>query len=324
MGRTALIFGISGQDGAYLARLLLEAGRVVHGTSRDHEASSFRNLAQLGIRERVHLHSAALNDFRSVIRVLDRVGPDEIYNLAGQTSVGLSFDMPVETFESISVGTLNILECIRFLKRPIRLFNAASSECFGNTDRPADEDTPFHPRSPYAAAKAAAYWTVRNYREAYGMYACSGILFNHESPLRLGRFVTRKIVATAARIARGGTERLTLGDLSIARDWGWAPEFAEAIRLMLEQDEPRDLVIATGRTIRLEEFVALAFGRLGLDWRDHVDVDPTLFRPSEIQRSMADPSRAARILGWRARTPVDGVVANLVDQEMGRERNEPT
>ncbi|MCF8506970.1 MAG: GDP-mannose 4,6-dehydratase [Caulobacter sp.] len=316
MSRTALILGISGQDGAYLARLLLDKGFDVHGTSRDHEAASFPNLTKLGIRDRVRLHSAALNDFRSVIRVLDRVEPDEIYNLAGQTSVGLSFDMPVETYESIAVSALNILECIRFLKRPIRLFNAASSECFGNTAEPANEETPFHPRSPYATAKATAFWTVRNYREAYGMHACSGILFNHESPLRLGRFVTRKIVATAVRISRGSDERLRLGDVSIRRDWGWAPEYAEAMWLMLRRDEPADYVIATGHTISLEEFVALAFERLGLNWRDHVDVDPLLFRPSEIACSQADPARALRDLGWRAQTRVEGVIANLIGQEI--------
>ncbi|MBF0372930.1 MAG: GDP-mannose 4,6-dehydratase [Alphaproteobacteria bacterium] len=315
MAPTALILGISGQDGAYLAELLLAKGYVVHGTSRDHEASSFRNLSTLGVRDRVTLHSASLNDFRSVIRVFDRVRPDEIYNLAGQTSVGLSFDMPVETFESISVATLNILESIRFLKRPIRLFNAASSECFGNTPAPANEDAPFRPRSPYAAAKAAAFWTVANYREAYGMYACSGILFNHESPLRLGRFVTRKIVATAVRIAEGGGEHLTLGDLSIARDWGWAPEYAEAMHLMLRQDEPRDLVIATGHSIRLEDFVDLAFRELGLSWREHVTVDPHLFRPAEIQVSVGDPTLAEATLGWRAGTLVEDVVAKLIASE---------
>ena len=231
MSKIALIFGISGQDGAYLAQLLLARNYIVHGTSRDHEASSFDNLNKLGILDQVHLHSVSLIDFRSVIRVLDRVVPDEIYNLAGQSSVGMSFTMPMETFESISIGTLNILECIRFLKRPMKLFNAASSECFGNTSEPANEETPFHPRSPYATAKAAAFWTIRNYREAYGMHACSGVLFNHESPLRLHRFVTRKIIASAVRIARGSPERLTLGDLSIRRDWGWAPEYAEGMWL---------------------------------------------------------------------------------------------
>ena len=205
--KTALIIGVSGQDGAYLSKLLLEKGYRIVGTSRDAQVSPFANLTRLGIRSLVATESMALNDFRSVIHILKKVKPDEIYNLAGQSSVGLSFDQPVETFESISIGTLNLLEGLRFLELPARLYNAGSSECFGNTNgQPADETTPFRPRSPYAAAKSAAFWAVSNYREAYGLFACSGILFNHESPLRPERFVTRKIVKAACSIARGETK----------------------------------------------------------------------------------------------------------------------
>lgn len=240
--KLALICGISGQDGAYLARLLLEKGYEVHGTARDAQMSTFYNLQLLGVKDQITFHSMALNDFRSVLQALTKVQPDEIYNLAGQSSVGLSFDQPVETLESISVGTLNLLEAIRFLDRPIKLYNAGSSECFGNTDgQPANEETPFRPRSPYAVAKATAFWEVANYREAYNLFACTGILFNHESPLRPERFVTQKIIKSVCRIAAGSNEKLHLGNISIARDWGWAPEYVEAMWLMLQQDRAVDL-----------------------------------------------------------------------------------
>ncbi len=299
--KTALICGISGQDGAYLAEFLLGEGYRVVGTSRDALMGSFHGLASLGVRSRVETCSMAMNDFRSVLQTLNRVVPDEVYNLAGQSSVGLSFDQPVETVESITIGTLNLLEAIRFTGRNIRLYNAGSSECFGNSGAMAcSETSPFRPRSPYAVAKAAAFWQVSNYREAYGLHACSGILFNHESPLRPERFVTQKVVRAAKRIASGSPERLVLGNLSISRDWGWAPEYVDAMWRMLQLDVPSDFVIATGQSYSLEEFVAQAFAVAGLDWRDHVDTDAALFRPTDIQTSRADPSRAADILGWRA------------------------
>lgn len=316
LGKTALIFGISGQDGSWLARLLVEKGYTVHGTSRDREASGFANLMRLGLRDRVRLHSAVLNDFRSVAQVISDIRPAEIYNLAGQSSVGLSFEQPVETLDSVIHGTVNILEAIRFLGLETRFYNASSSECFGNTDGgPADENHPFHPRSPYGVGKAAAYWAVANYRESYDLFACSGILFNHESPLRPARYVTQKIVRGAADIAEGKAERLTLGNLSIARDWGWAPEYVDAMWRMLNHDTPEDFVIATGQAHRLEEFVALAFQHFGLDWRNHVVVDEGLLRPSDISLSVGDPGKAKRLLGWQAETAMPGVVAKLLDAE---------
>lgn len=234
----ALICGVGGQDGAYLARLLLDKGYEVWGTSRDAQITEFRNLKLLGLDGRVALCSMAPNDFRSVLSILSRVAPDEIYFLAGQSSVGLSFEQPVETLESITVGTLNVLEAIRFLGGKIKLYHASSSECFGDVGRrPANENTPFQPRSPYAVAKASAHWIVRNYRESYGLFACSGILFNHESPLRPPRFVTRKIIDSALRIAKGERERLALGRLDIVRDWGWAPEYVEAMWAMLQREQ---------------------------------------------------------------------------------------
>ena len=309
----ALICGVSGQDGAWLARLLLEKGYRVVGTARDAQISRFGNLERLGIRERVETVSMTLTDFRSVIQTLDRARPDEVYNLAGQSSVGLSFQQPVETLESHATGALNLLEAIRFLNPKIRLYNACSGECFGDTgDAPANEETPFRPRSPYAVAKAAAFWEVANYRDAYGLYACSGILFNHESPLRPERFVTQKIAAAAARIARGEQRRVTLGNLAVARDWGWAPEYVDAMWRMLQQDEPEDFVIATGERHTLEEFAAEAFRTAGLDWREHVEVDRALFRPSEIMSGWGDASRAREKLGWRATVRMPEVAARLV------------
>lgn len=321
MGKTALIFGISGQDGAYLARWLLNRGYRVVGASRDAQMSAFTNLIKLGIRDQVEVESASLKEFRSVLQVLKKVQPHEVFNLAGQSSVALSFDQPVEAFDSISIGTLNLLEAIRFLGGPIRLYNAASSECFGNTDgEAADETTPFHPRSPYAVAKSAAFWHVANYREAYGLFACSGILFNHESPLRPKRFVTRKIADAACRIARKKQEKLTLGNISVQRDWGWAPEYVEAMWLMLQQKEPDDYVIATGETNRLADFVQEAFAAVGLDWEAHVESNDTLYRPTDILTARANPGKAARRLGWHARYKMRDVARMMVEAEM---QNQP-
>ena len=315
--KQALIFGVSGQDGAYLAQLLLQKGYQVAGTSRDAQMASFASLAALDIGEQVEVHSVTLTDFRSVLTVLAKVKPDEIYHLAGQSSVGLSFDQPVETFMSIGVGTLNLLEAVRFLGAPARLYHASSSDCFGDTGgAPATEQTPFAPRSPYAVAKAAAHFEVANYREAYKLFACNGILFNHESPLRPKRFVTRKIVAAAARIAAGSGETLSLGNIDVARDWGNAREYVEAMWLMLQQDAPEDYVIATGQTITLRQFVAEAFAALGLDWQDHVKVDSTLFRPADIAVSRANPAKAAQALGWKATMgPADVARAMAVHEQ---------
>ena len=319
--RIALISGVSGQDGAYLAQLLLQKGYRVVGTSRDATVGSFSNLTRLDIRQRVELTSMALNDFRSVLQTLAFYQPDEIYNLAGQSSVGLSFEQPVETLESISVGTLNLLEVIRFLGKPTKFYNASSSECFGDTgDIAANEQTPFRPCSPYAVAKAAAFWQVANYREAYGLEVCSGVLFNHESPLRAERFVTQKIIRAACRIAAGSCEILELGNLDIQRDWGWAPEYVEALWLMLQAPRLKDFVIATGETNELKDFVAQTFATCGLDWKDHVRVNPSLTRPADLRTSRADPTLAADELGWRARTRLADVVRNMVQYEKSRQQ----
>ena len=314
--KKALICGVSGQDGGYLAQLLLAKGYQVVGSSRDAQMASLSNLVRLGIRDQIEVESVALSDFRSVLQALIKTGPDEIYNLAGQSSVGLSFQQPVETLESISVGTLNLLEAIRFTGKPIKFYNACSSECFGDIADGADENTPFRPRSPYAVAKAAAFWEVANYREAYNLFACSGILFNHESPLRPARFVTKKIVNAACRIATGSREQLQLGNIAIRRDWGWAPEYVEAMWLMVQQETPDDFVIATGESHSLEEFVAAAFAQVHLDWRQHVVINPDFFRPTEIAVSRGNPRKARETFGWQARYKMNQVATMMVEDEL--------
>ena len=314
--KRALICGVSGQDGAYLARFLLSRGYEVFGTSRDAQISPFTNLHRVGLQGKVRLESMAVTDFRSVLQVLRKTFPDEVYNLAGQSSVALSFQQPVETLESVGLGTLNLLEAMRFVDRPIRLYNAASSESFGDTGGlAATETTPFRPRSPYAVAKAAAFWEVANYREAYGLFACSGILYNHESPLRPERFVTRKVVAAARRIAAGSGETLRLGNVEIQRDWGWAPEYVEAMWMMLQQAEARDFVIATGELNSLKDFVQLAFREFGLDWQQHVELDTAFLRPTDISRGLGDPSLAKQELGWSAKYRMRDVVHMMAEGE---------
>lgn len=311
--KRALICGVAGQDGGYLAKLLLGKDYRVFGTSRDAQLSPFANLKKLGIADDVEKISMAPGDFRNVLEVVGKSDPDEIYYLSGQSSVGLSFDQPAETLESISLGTLNILEAIRFTKPAARLYHASSSECFGDVGRaPADEGFSFNPRSPYGIAKAAAHWLVVNYREQHGQFASNGILFNHESPLRPARFVTRKIVDAACAIRSGGKKRLRLGRLDVARDWGWAPEYVEAMWRMLQSDNPGDYVVATGESHTLEAFTQATFAAAGLDWHDHVDVDPTLFRRTEILWSQGNPAKAARELGWRATFRMQDVVNHMV------------
>lgn len=308
----ALICGVNGQDGTYLANFLLGKGYEVIGTSRDAMASSFVNLEVLGIREKVTTTSMAITDFRSVLQTVDKYRPDEIYNLAGQSSVGLSFDQPVETIESIVIATLNLVEAIRFSGLPTRLYSAGSSECFGDTSAvPATEDTPFHPRSPYAVAKAAAHNLIANYREAYDLYACTGIFFNHESPLRPERFVTQKIVRTAARIADGSKEKLVMGNIDIQRDWGWAPEYVEVMWNMLQLPNPQDFVIATGRTVSLEFFIEQAFRFFSLNYRDYLVINPDLYRPSDIRIGSANPYKANNLLRWKAQVEVEGVIERM-------------
>jgi len=310
----ALVCGVSGQDGAYLAQFLLEKGYEVWGTSRDARGSSFSNLRRLGIFERIQYLSLIPEDFRSVFSAINRCKPSEVYFLAGQSSVGLSFEEPAETIQCIAIGTLNMLEACRMASQPIRLYHAGSGECFGNTDgEPAHEEMPFRPRSPYAIAKATATWLVSNYREAYSTWACTGILFNHESPLRPSRFVTQKIISTAKSISEGSHEKLVLGRLDVARDWGWAPEYVDAMWRMLQLDEPKDFVIATGETNRLQDFIHEAFQAFGLDWQDHVTQSDEFFRPTDLLHGAANPEKATRELGWTAKYRMKDVVRLMID-----------
>jgi GDPmannose 4,6-dehydratase len=309
----ALIIGISGQDGAYLARSLLCKGYAVVGGSRAAYQNTLSNLERLHIREKVQIKSISLSDFRSVLQAVSDTQPDEIYNLSGQSSVGLSFELPIETFESNTIGTVNLLEAIRFLRKPVKLYNACSSECFGSGEQPADETTPFNPRSPYAVAKAASFWQVCNYREAYDIFACSGILFNHESPLRPLRFVTQKIIAAARSIAAGEKETLHIGNLDVERDWGWAPEYVEAMWLMMQQPTPEDFVIGTEKSHTLREFISAAFDLHGLDWEQHVRINPALMRPSDIAISRCNPRKAWDKLGWQAKYQISDVIQLMSD-----------
>lgn len=315
--KKALICGVSGQDGAYLSKLLLSKDYKIYGGSRDAQASSFKNLVKLGIKDEIELVSINICDFRSTLQSIMRIRPDEIYNLAGQTSVGLSFEQPVETLESISVGTLNLLEAIRFSGQNIKLYNAGSSECFGDTgDLPANEETAFRPRSPYAVAKATAFWEVANYREAYNLFACTGILFNHESPLRPARFVTQKIISTAVRIFKGSHEKLVLGNIDIERDWGWAPDYVDAMWLIMQQDEPDDFVISTGTTNSLRTFINTVFEYLGLDADKYVVTNKELMRPTDLKTGHSDPSKAYKKLGWKAKATLQDVIKYMIEAEL--------
>jgi GDPmannose 4,6-dehydratase len=289
--RNALVCGLGGQDEACLPEFLLSKGYVVLGTSRDADMLNREDLHRLGIADRVRIVSMASNDYCSVLQTITRSGANEIYNLAGQTSVGLSFEQPVEAIESIALGTLNLLESIQIVGQPIRMYNAGSSEYFGDTDTtPANEDTPFRPCSSYAVTKVCANSLIDNYRDAYNLFCCTGILLNHESSLRPDRFAAQRIVQAAARPAAGSAERLQLGNLDIYRDWGWEPEYVQEMWRMLQQQATTDFVIASGQTASLSYFIEQAFGHFNLDWSNHVRTDDSLLGPSDIAFGAADPS----------------------------------
>lgn len=311
--KKAIIFGVTGQDGSYLAELLLKKGYDVWGISRDASKSKLINLKKLGIDKKIYLVNVLNDDFQKLSNLISELLPDEIYYLAGQSSVGLSFLEPKETISSNVLGILNVLEVCRLISKKIRIYYAGSSECFGDTAGiAATEETNFHPQSPYAVSKTSAFWLVDNYRNAYDMFICYGILFNHESPFRSQRFVTKKIISTALRISEGSQEKLELGRLDIARDWGWAQEYVEAMWLMLQQGSAEDFIIATGETNSLEQFVGESFNQLGLDWKNHVVINKDLIRPSEISISKADPIKALKKLGWKANYKMVDVVKMLL------------
>ena len=308
----ALIFGISGQDGVYLSQFLLKKGYKVFGTSRDTKSNNLNNLKKINKENQIEITSLNLKDFKSVLKHIDILRPNEIYKLSGLTSVSLSFEKPIEALESITNVTLNILEAILFIDPTIKYYNASSSECFGDTGKfSANEETPFKPCSPYGVAKTAAHLLVKNYRETRKLFASNGILFNHESPIRSLNFVTQKIVYAALKISAGNKERLKLGNLEISRDWGWAPDYVDAMWRIIQQPKGDDFVIATSKTISLEQFVEKTFKFFNLNWIDHVDKDNSLLRPLEIKMSKGNPSKAEKTLGWVATKNVDDVIKEL-------------
>jgi len=317
----ALITGITGQDGSYLAELLLSKGYEVHGIIR---RASMINTARIDHlyqdphvpSPRLILHYGDLTDASMIASVIRRVEPTEIYNLGAQSHVRVSFDMPEYTVDVTGLGTVRLLEAIRDARIQCRFYQASSSEIFGDAPPPQSETTPFQPRSPYACAKLMGYWMTRNYREAYGMFACNGILFNHESPRRGETFVTRKITRAVARITKGEQSKLYLGNLDARRDWGYAPEFVEAMWLMLQQERADDFVIATGEAHSVREFLDIAFGMVNLDWKKHVEIDPRYFRPNEVDELLGDASKAARVLGWRHKTGFEQLVRLMVDADL--------
>lgn len=323
MGKMALITGITGQDGAYLARFLLSKGYNVYGAFRRSSVINLERLEHLGVQDNIELVPLDLLDLGNIIRVLEKTQPDEVYNLAAQSFVAVSFEQPVVTAEITGLGAVRVLEGIRTVNPRIRFYQASSSEMFGKAQAvPQNEKTLFYPRSPYAAAKLYAHWMTVNYRESYGIFACSGILFNHESELRGLEFVTRKITDGVARIKHGLQKELRLGNLEAKRDWGYAPEYVEAMWLMLQQGEPDDYVIATGETHSVKEFAQEAFAYVGLNWRDYVIEDPAHLRPADVDFLVGDATKARQKLGWQPRTTFKDLVRLMVEADLKRIGNQ--
>ena len=321
MTKKALITGVTGQDGSYLAELLLDKGYEVHGIIRRSSSFNTERIDHLysdphQSGTRLFLHYGDLTDGIGLREILTRVGPDEVYNLGAQSHVRVSFDQPVYTVQTDAVGTIRLLEAIRDMGPDIRFYQASSSEMFGKVvETPQNEKTPFYPRSPYGCAKVYSYWQTVNYRESYGLFACNGILFNHESPRRGETFVTRKITRAATRIKEGLQDKLYLGNLDANRDWGFAGDYAEAMWLMLQQDKPEDYVIATGQTHSIREFLDVAFGRLGMDWEKYVEIDTRYFRPAEVDLLLGDPSKARKLLNWQTRVNFEQLATMMIDAD---------
>lgn len=317
MTRRALITGITGQDGAYLAEFLLQRGYEVHGMVRRSSSENFERIGHL--REKVRLHQADLLDQLSMVRLVDETRPHELYNLAAQSFVPTSFQQPLLTGEFTALGVTRVLEAVRTVDRSIRVYQASSSEMFGCVrEEPQRETTPFWPRSPYGVAKVYGHWITVNYRESYDLFACSGILFNHESPLRGKEFVTRKITDAVARIKHGVQQKLRLGNLDALRDWGYAGDYVRGMWMMLAHDTPDDYVIATGQKHSVRDFARVAFAHVGLNWEDYVEVDPQLLRPAEVVTLCGDASKAKRVLGWEPQVSFEDLVRMMVDADMNR------
>lgn len=319
--KKAFITGITGQDGSYLAEFLLHKGYEVHGLIRRASTFNTHRIDHLfqdphvaGLR--LHLHYGDLSDGSRLTTLLSTIRPDEVYHLAAQSHVRVSFDEPEHTGDVTGLATTRLLEAIRLVSPESKFYQASSSEMFGATPPPQNEETPFYPRSPYGAAKVYSYWMTRNYREAYGIFACNGILFNHESPRRGETFVTRKITRAAARIKLGMQDKLFLGNLDAVRDWGYAPEYVEAQWLMLQADQPDDYVVATNTAATVAEFLEASFGALDLDWRNHVEFDPRYLRPTEVDALIGDYSKAKTLLGWEPNVLVGELAAKMVERDL--------
>jgi GDPmannose 4,6-dehydratase len=321
--RHALITGVTGQDGAYLSKLLLESGYKVYGLDRRTSTPTTERLHYLEVADRVVLLDGDVTDQGSMVRALEGAEPDEVYNLAAQSFVGSSWRQPVLTTEVNAVGTVNVLEAIRLVNPKIRFYQASTSEMFGLTAEPVQSETsPFHPRSPYAIAKLCAHWTTINYRESYGMFACAGILFNHESPVRGIEFVSRKITDGVARVKHGLATDLRMGNLKAKRDWGFSGDYVRAMRLMLQADDPREYVVATGRAVTVEEFCRIAFAYAGLDWREYVRVDPQIARPADVPALCGNAAKVKAELGWQPTTTLEDLIAMMVEADLKRVRDE--
>jgi GDPmannose 4,6-dehydratase len=325
----ALLTGVTGQDGSYLAEFLLNRPEyVVHGLVRRTSTLNRSRIDHITrnpeYRDRFHLHYADLADASSMAQAMDEIRPDEVYNLGAQSHVRVSFDQPLYTADVVGLGTLRLLEAVRQLTRtkPVKFYQASSSEMFGAASPPQTMETPFHPRSPYACAKLYGHWQTINYREAYGMFACSGILFNHESPRRGESFVTRKITLGASRIKEGLQKKLVMGNLDAKRDWGFAGDYVEAMWLMLQQEKPDDYIVAMGETHSVKDFLDKTFGHLGLDYADFVEFDPRYTRPSEVDVLLGDPSKAKQKLGWKPKVDLDGLVKMMVEHDLDLARRE--
>jgi GDPmannose 4,6-dehydratase len=327
----ALISGITGQDGSYLAEFLLAKGYVVHGIYRRSSSFNTGRIEHLyrdahDPEARLFIHSGDLSDASALRRILEATQPDEVYHLGAQSHVRISFDQPEYTADVVATGTLRMLDALRDhvqrSGRAVRFYNAGSSEMFGAANPPQSESTPFHPRSPYACAKVAAHWYAINYRESYGLFISNGILFNHESPRRGETFVTRKVTRAVGRIVAGTQDKVYLGNLEAKRDWGFAGDFVEAMWRMLQHHEPDDFVVATGESHSVRELCEYAFGRAGLDWERHVEIDPRYFRPAEVDYLLGDPSKAKRVLGWQPNVTFRGLVEMMVDADIALARRE--
>ena len=319
--RVALVTGITGQDGSYLAELLLAKGYEVHGVIRRASTFNTSRIDHLYVdphepRAKLFLHYGDLSDGARLVTLLNTVQPDEVYNLAAQSHVRVSFDEPEHTGDTTGIAAMRLLEAVRTIGLQCRFYQASSSEMFGATPPPQNEETPFYPRSPYGAAKVYAYWVTKNYREAYGMFAVNGILFNHESPRRGETFVTRKITRAVARIKAGMDQHVYLGNLDSVRDWGYAPEYVEGMWRMLQADEPDDFVLATGGSFTVRDFVVEAFERAGLDWEEHVRFDERYLRPTEVDALIGDATKAQRVLGWKATVQTDELARIMVDADI--------